>query len=153
MPEDTAHQDNSAAFRAAGLPHGGGFGTARGMAAFYQMLLAGGCSGGTRVLSPRMIQFATRSATGDRPDVYMSGIPMNRGFGPHLRGFGERMRGLGTIGAPGTYGHGGVGSSYCWADPESGVSFAYLTNFVEPEPWHTQRMDRISNCVHAAIDG
>ncbi len=153
MPEDTAHQDNSAAFRAAGLPHGGGYGTARGMAAFYQMLLAGGRSGGTRVLSPRMIEFATRSATGDRPDAYMSGIPMNRGFGPHLRGFGERMRGLGTIGAPGTYGHGGVGSSYCWADPESGVSFAYLTNFVQPEPWHTLRMDRISNCVHAAIDG
>ena len=31
-------RDNSAEFRAAGLPSGGGFATARGMAAFYQML-------------------------------------------------------------------------------------------------------------------
>ena len=35
-------RDNSAAFRAAGLPSGGGYATARGMAAFYQMLGHGG---------------------------------------------------------------------------------------------------------------
>jgi CubicO group peptidase (beta-lactamase class C family) len=48
--------------------------------------------------------------------------------------------------------HGGVGSSYCWADPESGVSFAYLTNGRLPDPWRSQRMDVVSNCVHSAID-
>ena len=26
------------------------------------------------------------------------------------------------------FGHGGVGTSYCWGDPASGVSFAYITN-------------------------
>jgi CubicO group peptidase (beta-lactamase class C family) len=31
-------RDNSAAFKAAGMPSGGGYATARGMAAFYQML-------------------------------------------------------------------------------------------------------------------
>jgi hypothetical protein len=51
-----------------------------------------------------------------------------------------------------TEGHGGVGSSYCWGDPESGGSFAYLTNSRIPDPWHGQRMDVISNCVHAAIN-
>ena len=39
-------RDNSAAFRAAGLPSGGGYATARGMAAFYQMLLANGGGSG-----------------------------------------------------------------------------------------------------------
>jgi hypothetical protein len=39
-----------------------------------------------------------------------------------------------------------------WADPTSGVSFAYLTNFVQPDPWHSARLDRISNLVHAAIE-
>ncbi len=34
-------EENHAAFRRAGTPGGGGYGTARGMAAFYQMLLAG----------------------------------------------------------------------------------------------------------------
>ena len=150
--DDTGRDDNSAEFRAAGLPHGGGFGTARGTAAFYQLLLADGSLGGARVFSPRMVAFATRSGTGDRPDAFMEGIPMNRGFGPHVRGTNERVRGLGSLASPATFGHGGVGSSYGWGDPESGVSFCYLTNFVQPDPWHSLRMDRVSNIVHAAID-
>jgi hypothetical protein len=44
-----------------------------------------------------------------------------------------------------------VGSSYCWGDPASGVSFAYLTNARIPDPWHSVRLDRVSNLVHAAI--
>jgi hypothetical protein len=32
------------------------------------------------------------------------------------------------------------------------VSFAYLTNSRVPDPWHSQRLDRISNFVHTAID-
>jgi CubicO group peptidase (beta-lactamase class C family) len=53
---------------------------------------------------------------------------------------------------PSTFGHGGAGTSYSWADPNSGVSFTYLTNFVQPDPWHSARLDRISNLVHAAIE-
>lgn len=147
-----APADNSAEFRAAGLPHGGAFGTARAMAAFYQMMLGYGRLGDLRLFSRRMIEYVTRDFTGDRPDEYMQGIPMHRGLGPHSRGTGERVRGLGSIAAPATYGHGGIGSSYCWADPTSGVSFAYVTNFVAPDPWHSARMDRISNLVHAAIE-
>src|SRR5262249_52422744 len=44
--------ENNAAFRRAGTPGGGGYATARGMAAFYQMLLNGGTLGGRRLLSP-----------------------------------------------------------------------------------------------------
>jgi CubicO group peptidase (beta-lactamase class C family) len=145
-------RDNSAAFRAAGLPSGGGFATARGMAAFYQMLGHGGRLGGVRLFSPRLIAYVTRSHTGEAPDVQMGGIPMHRGLGPHVRGESDRIRGLGTIAAPETFGHGGVGSSYCWVDPGSGVSFCYITNFVSPEPWHSARLDRVANLVHAAID-
>ena len=145
-------RDNSAAFRAAGLPGGGGYATARGMAAFYQMLGHGGRFGGVRLFSPRLIAYVTRSHTGEAPDEQMGGIPMHRGLGPHVRGMSDRIRGLGTIAAPETFGHGGVGSSYAWADPGSGVSFCYLTNFVSPEPWHSARLDRVANLVHAAID-
>ena len=145
-------RDNSAEFRAAGLPSGGGFATARGMVAFYQMLMAGGRLGGVRLFSPRLIAYVTRNHTGERGDEQMGGIPMHRGLGPHVRGESDRIRGLGTIGAPAVFGHGGVGSSYSWADPTSGVSFAYLTNFVSPDPWHSARLDRVANLVHAAID-
>lgn len=143
-------EENNAEFRRAGTPGGGGYGTARAMAAFYQMLAAGGSLAGRRLLSTRMVQYVTRSVTGDRVDGYM-GIPMHRGLGPHVRGTTDTIRGLGSIASPRTFGHGGVGSSYCWADPDSGVSFAYLTNSRVPDPWHSARLDVISNSVHAAI--
>lgn len=145
-------RDNSAEFRAAGLPSGGGFATARGMAAFYQMLGAQGRLGNLRLFSPRLIAYVSRNHTGERGDDAMSGIPMHRGLGPHVRGESDRVRGLGTLAAPGTFGHGGVGSSYSWVDPSSGVSFSYLTNFVVGDPWHSARLDRVANLVHAAID-
>jgi len=143
-------EENNPAFRRAGTPAGGGYATARAMAAFYQMLAAGGTLVGRRLLSARMVQYVTRNFTGDRVDGYM-GIPMHRGLGPHLRGTTETIRGLGSIASPRTLGHGGVGSSYCWADPDSGVSFAYLTNSRVPDPWHSARLDVISNTAHAAI--
>lgn len=141
---------NSAGFRAAGVPGGGGYATAAAMTAFYQMLLAGGVLNDARVLSPRMIEYVTRNHTGDRVDESM-GMPMHRGLGPHLRGVTPTIRGLGTIASPGTFGHGGAGSSYSWADPQSGVSFSYLTNCRAEEPWHSVRIDQVSTLAHAAI--
>jgi CubicO group peptidase (beta-lactamase class C family) len=145
-------RDNSPEFKAAGMPSGGGYATARGMAAFYQMLLGQGRLGNVRMFSPRLIGYVTRSHTGERGDDAMGGIPMHRGLGPHVRGESDKIRGLGSIAAPQTFGHGGAGTSYSWADPTSGVSFTYLTNYVQPDPWHSARLDRIANLLHAAID-
>ncbi len=69
------------------------------------------------------------------------GMPIHRGIGPHICGFAS----------PRTFGHGGAGNSSCWADPDSGVSFAYLTNCRIPDPWHSVRLDLVSNFVHSAI--
>ena len=143
-------EENNAEFRRAGTPGGGGYATARAMAAFYQMLAAGGTLAGRRLLSPRMVQYVSRNVTGERVDGYR-GMPMHRGLGPHVRGTTDSIRGLGSIASPRTFGHGGVGSSYCWADPDSGVSFAYLTNSRIPDPWHSTRLDVISNAAHSAI--
>ena len=142
---------NTAEFRRAGVPGGGGYATARAMAAFYQMLAQGGTLNGVRLLSPRTVQYVTRNFTDERIDLNM-GMPMHRGIGPHVRGTTATIRGLGALASPRTFGHGGVGSSYCWADPESGVSFAYLTNSRIPDPWHSERLDRIANIAHSAID-
>lgn len=144
-------ENNTAEFRRAGVPGGGGYATARAMAAFYQMLAQGGRLDGVRLLSPRTVQYVTRNFTEERVDSYM-GMPMHRGLGPHTRGTTPTIRGVGSLASSATFGHGGVGSSYCWADPESGVSFAYLTNSRVPDPWHSERLDRISNLVHTAMD-
>ena len=134
----------------AGVPGGGAYGTARGMMALYQMMLQGGRLGDVQLVSPRTLRYAIQNYTGDRVDEFM-GMPMHRGLGPHLRGHSPGIRGLGSLAHPLTFGHGGVGTSYCWADPSSGLSFAYITNARVPDPWHSVRLDQVSNLVHAAI--
>lgn len=144
-------EELTAPYRRAGIPSSGGFATARAMAALYQMMVNGGQLNGRRLFSRRLIELVTRNHTGDMVDGGM-GMPMHRGLGVHVRGTTDTIRGLGTLASPRTFGHGGVGSSYCWADPDSGVSFAYLTNSRIPDPWHSRRLDIISNIVHSAID-
>ena len=137
-------------WQTAGVPGGGAYGTASGMALLYQMMLQGGRLNGVQLLSPATLAYAIQNHTADRVDEFM-GMPMHRGLGPHLRGNTASIRGLGSDAPPNAFGHGGVGTSYCWADPNSGVSFAYLTNSRVPEPWHSQRLNDISNAVYAAI--
>jgi len=132
------------------VPGGGGYATARAMAAFYQMLAQGGKLGDVRIVSPRTIRYVTQNFTGERLDL-ASGMPMHRGIGPYVRGNTETVRGMGSLAHPATFGHGGAGSSYCWADPESGVSLSFLSNARLAEEVHDQRMDVISNMTHAAI--
>jgi CubicO group peptidase (beta-lactamase class C family) len=137
------------AFRRAGIPGAGGYATARAMAVFYQMMAQGGVWNGVRIVSPRMIDYVTRDFTGDVVDDY-TGYPMHRGLGPFSRGQTGHP-GLGSIGHPRTFGHSGVGTSYCWADPESGLSFAFLSNCRRDNAWHNRRMDILSTLVHASI--
>lgn len=144
-------QENTAAYRRAGVPSSGGFATARAMAAFYQMMVHAGELNGRRIFSRRLVEFVTRNHTGDMFD-HGFGMPMHRGMGVHVRGTTDKIRGLGTIASPRTFGHGGVGSSYCWGDPDSGVSFAYITNSRIPDPWHSRRLDLVANLVHSSIE-
>ena len=136
-------------FRRAGIPGAGGYATARAMAVFYQMMAQGGVWNGVRIVSPRMIDHVTRDFTGDLVDDY-TGYPMHRGLGPFSRGQTGHP-GLGAIAHPRTFGHSGVGTSYCWADPTSGVSFAFLSNCRRDNEWHNKRMDILSTLVHASI--
>ena len=143
--------ENTAPYRRAGVPSSGGFATARAMVTLYQMMAGYGQLNGKRLFSRRLIEYVTRNHTGDMVDGGMD-MPMHRGLGVHVRGTTDTIRGLGTLASPRTYGHGGVGSSYCWTDPDSGVSFAYLTNSRIPDPWHSMRLDLVANLVHSAID-
>lgn len=148
--QTTRDSENTAAHRRAGIPSSGGFASARGMAALYQMMVNKGTLNGVRLVSPRLVEYCTRNHTGDMHDHGMN-MPMHRGIGVHVRGMTETIRGLGSIASPNTFGHGGAGTSYCWGDPDSGVSFAYLTNSRVPDPWHSRRLDLVSNLAHSAI--
>jgi CubicO group peptidase (beta-lactamase class C family) len=149
---DLSAGHNEPDFWRAGTPGGGGYASPADLTAFYQMLLAGGALNGARILSPRMVQYATRNHTGERPDESASmGLPMHRGMGVHVRGETAMIRGLGSIAGSKVFGHGGAGSSYSWADPETGVTFTYLSNSQLPEPLHSKRLDEIAVMAHAAV--
>ena len=141
---------NTPAFWRAGVPGGGGYATAADLTTFYQMLLNLGALNGTRLLSPRTVQYVTRNYTGERIDERF-GMPMHRGLGVHVRGTTPMIRGLGSTASPRTFGHGGAGTSYSWADPETGVSFTYLSNSQMAEPYHSRRLDEIMTLAHATV--
>jgi CubicO group peptidase (beta-lactamase class C family) len=156
-PDDTApnglrlrDESTNIKWQEAGVPGGGAYGTARSMVALYQMMLQGGNLNGIQFVSPRTLSYAIKNYTADRQDEFW-GMPMQRGLGPHLRGENIDILGLGTLAKHDTFGHGGVGTSYCWADPQSGFSFAYLSNSRIPDDWHALRMNQVSNLVHSCI--
>jgi CubicO group peptidase (beta-lactamase class C family) len=141
---------NTPAFWRAGVPGGGGYATPADLTTFYQMLLGLGALHGVRLLGPRTVQYVTRNYTGERPDERF-GMPMHRALGVHVRGTTPTIRGLGSTASPSTFGHGGAGTSYSWADPETGVSFTYITNSQIAEPYHSRRLDEIATLAHAAV--
>ncbi|HIN34325.1 MAG TPA: esterase, partial [Dehalococcoidia bacterium] len=46
-----------------------------------------------------------------------------------------------------TFGHAGSGTSVGWANPDSGLAFAYITNGFRAETTNTPRLAEISQAV------
>jgi CubicO group peptidase (beta-lactamase class C family) len=125
VTEDALAAFNTAPVREVGVPGGGGIMTAADLALFYQGLM------GNLEEKPwrhQTLVNALAVRTGGIKDQ-LSGIPVNRALGVVVAGDDQRnMRGFGHTNSPGAFGHGGAGGQIAWADPESGLSFAYVTN-------------------------
>lgn len=118
---DPADPDfNSTAVQAAEIPSTNGIGTARGLACMYAALI--GEVDGTRLLSADTLAAAiAEQASGiDRvllvPNRYASGYLLPT----------DKM----TLGGPSSFGHPGRGGTVAFADPERGIAFAYITNYL-----------------------
>lgn len=85
------------------------------------MLLNGGTLNGTRIISPRMVQYVTRNRSGSDRQGDKT-LPVT-GMGVDARAPTGLIRGRRASASPGTFGHGRARGSYSWADPETGVSF------------------------------
>jgi CubicO group peptidase (beta-lactamase class C family) len=117
---------NAPDVRAVGLPGGGGVSTAADVAMFYQHVLAN--TGG--LWDPDVVR-AARENISDLPDDL--GVPTARGLGVQVNGDGDTARwawwyGFGKDNASRAFGHDGAGGQIAWANPDSGLSFCYLTN-------------------------
>jgi len=111
--------------RAVGVPGGGGIATAATVALFYQALL----HDPDGVWDPDVLADATGRVRNSFPDPLL-GVTANRGLGVVIAGDdgNANRRGFGHTQSAGTFGHNGAAGQVAWADPESGLSFCYLTN-------------------------
>lgn len=122
---------NKLEFLQAGLPALGGVGTARGLAKFYQILASGGVLDGVAMLPLRVVEMArTLQACGEDRTLMMP-TSFTAGFmRDPLDATGEKRR---TIFGPSprAFGQPGAGGSHAFADPDNGLSFAYVMNQME----------------------
>lgn len=113
---------------ALGTPGVGAVATAEAVAALYQAYL----HDPQGLWEASVLEDARSTVRVRQPDNF--GRPMLRSLSFVLAGdpaerYGERMS-FGPAVSPATFGHHGQGGQVAWADPESGLSFAFLTNTV-----------------------
>ena len=128
VTEEAIQGFNQPSVREAGVPGGGGVMTAGDLALFYQALLSGCAPDGTRIWSDETLREARRVRTGDLTDPVFR-ERAHRGLGVAIAGDEKRVyRGFGHTGSAALFGHGGAGGQIGWADPETGLSFAFCTS-------------------------
>jgi len=141
------------------MPWVGGISTAHDVYRFAEMLRRGGELDGARILSPSILDQATRNRTGDKPNELYKELAIMRGRepSPAYIGLGFSLRGtaichhqFGTLTSPRTHGNYGAGSTLFWVDPELDMSFACLTAGVMDEGDNIVRFQRLSDIAVSA---
>jgi CubicO group peptidase (beta-lactamase class C family) len=135
---------NSKENRALSIVSFGGIGSGASLGKFYAMLANGGELDGHRFFAPETIaQMTTTLASGmDRvfqiPSAFSAGFMKDppetrrRIFGPSLVAFG----------------HPGAGGSHAFADPENGISFAYVMNQMEQSLLPNEKSLRLVDAIY-----
>jgi CubicO group peptidase (beta-lactamase class C family) len=110
---------------ASGVPGAGAVGTASDVATFYQALL----HNPGELWDPQVLADATGKVRNTMPDPLFN-CAANRTLGLVVAGDDERaaVRGFGAHTSPRAFGCLGVGGQIAWADPETGLSFSYITS-------------------------
>jgi CubicO group peptidase (beta-lactamase class C family) len=128
---------DSPAVQAAEIPASNGIGTARGLARFYATLI-GEVDGRRLLTAPALADATAEQAVGpDRvillPSRYASGFMLpTEGF---------------ALGGPDSFGHPGRGGALGFADPQRGLAFGYVTNYIVEGALDTRAADLV-----AAVD-
>ena len=133
VTEDAILSFNETDVRASGIPGGGAFSNAEDMAIFYQALLHGGTDQ-ERLWQEDILMSAKTIRNPELTDPVFKKAA-NRGLGIVISGDTDRnYRGFGKTNSPFAFGHNGAGGQLCWADPDTGLSFVYLTSGHDRNP-------------------
>ncbi|MER7577751.1 serine hydrolase domain-containing protein [Streptomyces sp. NPDC126514] len=124
-PLTGAADANTPEWRAAEIPAAGGHGTARGVAALYEIFTGRGRADGQQVLSAQAVERVREGQGSCRDLVLGAGFEHDTEIGLGLWLSGRN----GSYGPnPRAFGHDGFGGSFGLADPEAGISIGYVMN-------------------------
>lgn len=128
---------------------------------FADMFRTGGRAGNARLISPAMIDMATRNWTGEMVNELYAARGREEGLdpAPAYIGLGFSLRGtalchhmFGTLASPRTFGNYGAGTSLFWIDPERDITFACLTAGVMGHNANMRRFQKLGDMVLSAAD-
>ena len=136
---------NTREWRAAEIPAANGHTNARALARVYGVLACGGVLDGVRVLSPESIERAL-AMQAEGPDAVLP-LYTRFGLGFMLSTPQEKMGPN-----PRTFGHGGMGGSMAFADPDARLGFGYVMNEAHMGLWLIDpRAAALIDAVYAAL--
>lgn len=142
------------------LPGAGYTTTARDYYKFADLLRGGGERNGFRLLSPAMLELASRNFTGELTNSlldYAVGLrnwqpwPAYHGLGFFVRGERLTPGPLPNLGRTGTFGGWGAGTSVFWIDPNRDICFVLITVGSLEDTDHLQRCQRLGDMALAAV--
>jgi len=147
---------NKPEIRALPIVSFGGIGSASALAKFYAILANGGRMDGREFFSEKTIDWMTNTLT-DRIDrVFQIPTAFSAGFMKDSRGARENLTALsgqvskraifGT--SPSAFGHPGAGGSHAFADPQNGISFAYVMNQMEQSVLPNEKSLRLADAIY-----
>ncbi len=128
---------------------------------FADVSRTGGKANGARLVSPAMIDLATRNWTGEMVNELYAARGHEEGIdpAPAYIGLGFSLRGtalcphmFGTLASPRSFGNYGAGTSLFWVDPERDITFACLTAGVMGHNANMRRFQKIADMVISAAD-
>lgn len=113
--------------RAANIVSFTGIGSASSLAKFYGMLANNGVLDGRRYFSPETIALMTTTLASGVDRILQIPTAFSAGFMKNSPDTSRRIFGPSAS----AFGHPGAGGSNAFADPENGISFAYVMNQME----------------------
>ena len=142
------------------IPGGGAVSTIDDVFRFVEMLRNGGELDGVRILSPAMVEYASRNQTGDLRMALMDSIlsarnwlptPAYIGLGFFVRGEGITPGPFGVLNSPHSFAGMGAGATAFWIDPQRNLSFTFLSTGLMEASRNQERLGILSDLVLAAI--
>jgi len=135
---------NSSENRARPMVSFGGIGSAASLAKFYAMLANGGELDGCRFFVPETIAQMSTILVSGIDGVFQIPTAFSAGLMKDVPGAPRRIFGR----SPLAFGHPGAGGSHAFADPEHGLSFAYVMNQMEQSLLPNEKSLRLIDAIY-----